>query len=58
MSTGTLVFTPAGTAHGLYTEVIDLTSLGRLTVKRASRIEFSDGRQCWQVRSWLSRANG
>ena len=55
MNIATLVFTPDGNAHGLYTEIIDLTSLGRLTVKRASRIEFSDEHQCWQVRTVRGR---
>ena len=45
-----LVFKPDGTCVGLYTEVIDLSRLGRLRVKRASRIEFDDSRQVWRVR--------
>lgn len=53
--TATLVFTPDGTAHGLYTEAIDLTLLGRLTVKRASRVEFSEKGQCWEVRTLRGR---
>ena len=31
-----IVFKPDGTGHGLYTEVIDLTRLGRLKVERAT----------------------
>ena len=53
--TATLVFHPDGTAQGLYTEAIDLTLLGHLTVKRASRVEFNDARQCWQVRTMGGR---
>jgi hypothetical protein len=45
-----LVFKADGTCVGLYTEVIDLTSLGMLRVKRASRIEFDDSRQVWRVK--------
>lgn len=53
--TATLVFAPDGIAHGLYTEAIDLTKLGRLTVKRASRVEFNEQFQCWQVRTVRGR---
>ena len=45
-----LVFKPDGSCVGLYTEVIDLTSLGTLRVKRASRIEFDDEKQVWRVK--------
>lgn len=55
MTPATLVFTPHGTAHGLYTEAIDLTRIGRLRVKRASRVEFHDKHQCWQVRTLRGR---
>ena len=46
----TLIFMPDGTAVGLYTEAIDLQSLGVLRIKRASRIEFDDSRQAWRVK--------
>ena len=45
-----LVFKPDGTGVGLYTEIIDLTSLGMLSVKRVSRIEFDDSKQAWRVK--------
>ena len=45
-----LLFLPDGTALGLYTEAIDLSALGRLTVKRASSIEFDNATQAWWVR--------
>ena len=44
-----LRFLPDGTCRCLYTEVIDLTCLGRLTVKRASLIEFDNPAQVWRV---------
>lgn len=46
-----LTFNPDGTAHGLYTETIPLHELGRLSVQRASTIEFDDAAQQWVVRS-------
>ena len=46
-----LRFNPDGTAEGLYTDVIPLCALGRLSVQRASTIEFDDASQQWVVRS-------
>jgi hypothetical protein len=37
--------------HGDYTEDIDLSRLGRLRVRRATRIEFNEEHQSWQVRT-------
>lgn len=48
--TASLVFRPDGLCVGLYTEVIDLSKIGRLSVRRASRIDFDDERQVWRVR--------
>ena len=48
--TASLVFGTDGTVRGLHTDLIDLGSLGRLRVRRASRIEFNEGRQVWEVR--------
>ena len=45
-----IVFKPDGTGHGLYTEVIDLTSLGRLKVERATTITFDNRLQVWRVK--------
>jgi hypothetical protein len=39
----------SGKIQGLYTELLDLTRLGRLTLRRISRIEFNHRRQRWQV---------
>ncbi|MES2571188.1 MAG: hypothetical protein V4710_14165 [Verrucomicrobiota bacterium] len=45
-----LIFTPDGTGHGLYTEVIELSAVGLLIVERATSIEFNDTSQQWEVR--------
>ena len=45
----TLLIQPKGKIHTLYTELLDLTRLGRLTLRRISRIEFNHRRQRWQV---------
>lgn len=38
-----------GTVKTLYTEVLDLASIGRLEVERATRIEFDNRLQVWRV---------
>lgn len=45
-----LTFEPDGRVHGLYTEVIPLHDLGRLSIQRATSIEFDNARQHWVVR--------
>ena len=45
-----LTFDTDGRAHGLYTEAIPLHALGRLSIRRATTIEFDDASQCWVVR--------
>jgi hypothetical protein len=47
--TAGLVFTPEGTAVGLYTEMIDLSAIGSLRIKRATTIEFDNKHQVWRV---------
>ena len=49
-SSAVITFKTDGTGHGLYTEVIDLSCLGRLRVERATRIEFDNRRQVWRVK--------
>lgn len=51
MKTSVLQFDPNGNGHGLFTEVIDLTTLGTLAIVRASSIEFNNQSQLWEVRS-------
>jgi hypothetical protein len=45
-----ITFTPDGVGHGLYTDAIDLGQIGRLTIKRATTIEFDNKTQNWRVR--------
>jgi len=45
-----LICHPDGRVEGLYTEAIDLRTLGRLTLRRASTIEFDERTQVWWVR--------
>ncbi len=52
--------TPEGTIRGLWDDQVDWPSLGRVSVHRASRVEFCDRRQMWSVRagrprSWVFR---
>ena len=44
-----ITFTPDGLGKCLYTEAIELSKIGSLTVERASRIEFDIDRQVWRV---------
>lgn len=46
-----LTFSPNGTGSCLYTELIDLHSIGRLEVSRASTIEFNNQTQHWEVKN-------
>ncbi|MGJ8724590.1 MAG: hypothetical protein ACSHYB_08540 [Roseibacillus sp.] len=45
----TLRFSPNGPIRCLYTEKIDLASLGRLSVVRASEITFNRATQRWDT---------
>ena len=51
MITAVLKFDPAGNGHGLFTEAIDLLSLGALDIVRASSVEFNNQAQQWEVKS-------
>ena len=50
MSTIVLKFDPTGLAQCPYTELIDLSSIGSLEVRRATIIEFNQSNQQWEVR--------
>ena len=45
----TLRFDATGTGHCLYTEAVDLASIGHLQIERATRVEFNNVRQAWEV---------
>ena len=45
-----LIITPKGLCECLYTEVIDLSVLGTLTVARATNIAFDNASQQWTVK--------
>jgi len=46
----TITFTSNGNGHCLYTEAIELKSIGPLEIRRATSIEFNDKTQLWDVR--------
>jgi hypothetical protein len=50
-----LKFTPSGEGSCLYSELIDLSSIGSLQIRRASRIEFNNQTQFWEVRNLKDR---
>jgi len=46
-----LTFDHSGTGSCLYSELIDLTQIGSLQMRRASTIEFNNDTQRWEVRN-------
>ena len=50
MSTIVLKFDSSGLGQCLYTELIDLSSIGSLELRQASSIEFNQDQQEWEVR--------
>lgn len=56
MHTVTFEVNEDGDLEGLYTDDIDLFSIGRvIDVKKASNVEFNESRQVWQVFSMSGR---
>ena len=51
MNTPVLKFDPTGNGHCLFTEAIELSTLGALEIVRASSIEFNNTAQEWEVKS-------
>ncbi|MBX3739950.1 MAG: hypothetical protein KF712_03085 [Akkermansiaceae bacterium] len=49
MTSATLRFDPTGKVACLYTEAIDLRSLGAIHVKRLTDVRFDDETQQWEV---------
>jgi len=48
----TLDIDPDGDVHCLYTDDIDLFSVGRVTdIRKASNVEFNESEQTWEVLS-------
>jgi hypothetical protein len=50
-----LLFDPNGTGRCFYSELIDLSSVGPLEITRASRIEFNNQKQRWEVQNLKGR---
>ena len=50
MSACVLTISPTGTGSCLYSELIDLKSIGSLQVTRATQIEFNNQTQHWEVK--------
>ena len=50
MTPHVVIFAGNGEGHCLYTEAIELAAIGRLTIRRATTIEFSETSQQWEVR--------
>lgn len=51
MNSFTVTFAPDGTGACLYTELLDLSTLGLLEITRATTIEFNQPQQIWEVRN-------
>ncbi len=46
----TITFNTNGTGSCLHTELIDLHSIGRLDITRATNIEFNNQTQHWEIK--------
>ena len=51
MNTAVITFNETGAGTCLYTELIDLKSIGCLQVTRATQIEFNNETQFWEVKN-------
>jgi hypothetical protein len=51
MSTAVITFNTNGAGSCLYTELIDLQSIGSLEVTRATTIKFNNQTQFWEVKN-------
>jgi hypothetical protein len=51
MNSSVITFDTKGLGHCLYTEAVNLASLGTLQITRASHIEFNQTNQNWEVRT-------
>lgn len=51
-----LEFNPAGEAKAMHRDEFPLAFLGKMSIKRASDIRFSETTQLWDI--WLMRKNG
>lgn len=49
--THVLTFEASGNGRCLYTEQLDLNTIGKLEIRRASEIEFNNQKQQWEVRN-------
>ncbi len=55
MSPAVINFDTHGVGSCLYTEIINLHSIGRLEIQRASAIEFNNQTQRWEVKNMKGR---
>lgn len=46
-----ILFSKDGRGFCLYSDILPRLDLGRLRIRRATRVEFDSGRQSWSVRS-------
>jgi hypothetical protein len=51
-----ITFAPDGTARCLWTEAVPLHELGRLEIHRATKIEFNNATQHWEVKDRKCKA--
>ncbi|MDP6526960.1 MAG: hypothetical protein QGH15_22460 [Kiritimatiellia bacterium] len=50
MNGAAITFAPDGLGRCLYTEAIDLSRIGQLSISRATTIEFDNRAQYWRVK--------